>query len=177
MASPCREEPGLAGPEFDPDEPPAPVVSATTTGTATIAEPMPNATASAPTRPTNLAAPPTAGSLRCPARDESVPAAAPERCDNSSPEGRSGTATPLPVHLADPQQTLVRHRIRPHNIHVRYNFYSCFASTDAEPSPNPGGSRRKRVARNLAHCVARPGIEGNATLKPVPGWTPSYSDP
>jgi hypothetical protein len=36
----------------DPVEPPDPVVSANATGTATTAEPTPNATANAPTRPT-----------------------------------------------------------------------------------------------------------------------------
>ena len=36
----------------EPAEPPEPVVSATATGTDAIAEPTPNATANAPTRPT-----------------------------------------------------------------------------------------------------------------------------
>jgi hypothetical protein len=38
---------------FEPDEPPEPVVSAKATGIAATAEPIPSATASAPTRPTN----------------------------------------------------------------------------------------------------------------------------
>jgi hypothetical protein len=39
--------------ELDPDDPPDPVVSANATGTDATAEPTPNATANAPTRPTN----------------------------------------------------------------------------------------------------------------------------
>ena len=38
---------------LDPDDPPDPVVSANATGTDATAEPTPNATANAPTRPTN----------------------------------------------------------------------------------------------------------------------------
>jgi hypothetical protein len=38
--------------ELDPAEPPEPVVSANATGTDATAEPTPNATANAPTRPT-----------------------------------------------------------------------------------------------------------------------------
>jgi hypothetical protein len=38
--------------EFDPVEPAEPVVSANATGTDATAEPTPNATANAPTRPT-----------------------------------------------------------------------------------------------------------------------------
>ncbi|MGB6106566.1 MAG: hypothetical protein WBF86_01895, partial [Mycobacterium sp.] len=45
----------LAAEEPDPVDPPDPVVSANATGTAAIAEPTPNATANAPTRPTHRA--------------------------------------------------------------------------------------------------------------------------
>jgi hypothetical protein len=41
--------------ELDPDDPPDPVVSANATGTDATAEPTPNATANAPTRPTYAA--------------------------------------------------------------------------------------------------------------------------
>jgi hypothetical protein len=41
--------------ELDPDDPPDPVVSANATGTDATAEPTPNATAKAPTRPTYAA--------------------------------------------------------------------------------------------------------------------------
>jgi hypothetical protein len=46
--------------ESDPVEPAEPVVSANATGIAAAAEPIPNATANAPTRPTNRAKPPSA---------------------------------------------------------------------------------------------------------------------
>ena len=48
--------------ELDPDDPAEPVVSANATGTDATAEPTPNATANAPTRPTNRAYPDVADS-------------------------------------------------------------------------------------------------------------------
>lgn len=59
---------------FDPDEPPEPVVSAKATGIAATAEPTPNATANAPTRPTNPPAAPDPCSEAVTARREySIP--------------------------------------------------------------------------------------------------------